>query len=269
MTIVIDSIDLDVADSGDGDDFRPGAVKLETSLQNLKAAGEDLQGRWWSTRDSSLNPAVLGKRYLCDAHSGITFTLPATFAESDTAYDDIWISSADNASAVTITPASGDAIYIQGITLGVDTSYVLARGNTAILAPRTDDSEWNLILITGQDWTDSSADLKTSGDIYADRIIAGNPTLTTDDQFYMAAGSATVPVLSFDAQDYIGYDRTANQYQFTIGGTSQLIISASLIDCEDNTLQFGGHSAVGAETVTGYITINDSGGTPRKLAVIS
>jgi hypothetical protein len=34
-------------------------------------------------------------------------------------------------------------------------------------------------------------------------------------------------------------------------------------------LQFGTHAAIGAETVTGYITINDSGGTPRKLAVVS
>jgi hypothetical protein len=34
-------------------------------------------------------------------------------------------------------------------------------------------------------------------------------------------------------------------------------------------LQFGTHSAIGAETVTGFITIKDSGGTTRKLAVVS
>ena len=34
-------------------------------------------------------------------------------------------------------------------------------------------------------------------------------------------------------------------------------------------VKFGTHSALGGETVTGYITINDSGGTPRKLAVVS
>ncbi len=32
---------------------------------------------------------------------------------------------------------------------------------------------------------------------------------------------------------------------------------------------FGTHSAIGAETVTGYITIKDAGGTERKLAVVS
>lgn len=34
-------------------------------------------------------------------------------------------------------------------------------------------------------------------------------------------------------------------------------------------VQFGTHTAIGAETVTGYITIKDAGGTARKLAVVS
>ncbi len=37
----------------------------------------------------------------------------------------------------------------------------------------------------------------------------------------------------------------------------------------DGTIVFGTHSAIGAETVTGYITIQDSGGASRKLAVVS
>jgi hypothetical protein len=34
-------------------------------------------------------------------------------------------------------------------------------------------------------------------------------------------------------------------------------------------VRYGAHSAIAAETVTGYITIKDSGGTERKLAVVS
>jgi uncharacterized protein YvpB len=34
-------------------------------------------------------------------------------------------------------------------------------------------------------------------------------------------------------------------------------------------VKFGIHSVVVAETVTGYITINDAAGNPRKLAVVS
>jgi hypothetical protein len=35
------------------------------------------------------------------------------------------------------------------------------------------------------------------------------------------------------------------------------------------TIQTGTHTGIGAETITGYITINDLGGTSRKLAVVS
>jgi hypothetical protein len=35
------------------------------------------------------------------------------------------------------------------------------------------------------------------------------------------------------------------------------------------TVCFGTHSAIGTETVTGYITMKDAGGTTRKLAVVS
>lgn len=36
-----------------------------------------------------------------------------------------------------------------------------------------------------------------------------------------------------------------------------------------SALKVGTHSAIGAETVTGFITIKDSGGTDRKIAVVS
>lgn len=34
-------------------------------------------------------------------------------------------------------------------------------------------------------------------------------------------------------------------------------------------IRFGTHSAIGAETVTGYITMKDDGGTSRKVAIVS
>lgn len=36
-----------------------------------------------------------------------------------------------------------------------------------------------------------------------------------------------------------------------------------------DAIRVGTHSAIGAETVTGYITVKDSGGTERKIAVVS
>lgn len=46
-------------------------------------------------------------------------------------------------------------------------------------------------------------------------------------------------------------------------------IDLRLLGKGSGVLRFGAHTAIGAETVTGYITIKDSAGTTRKLAVVS
>jgi hypothetical protein len=45
--------------------------------------------------------------------------------------------------------------------------------------------------------------------------------------------------------------------------------TTELFSVNSDGVAFGTHSTIGAETVTGFITIKDSGGTTRKLAVIS
>jgi hypothetical protein len=52
-------------------------------------------------------------------------------------------------------------------------------------------------------------------------------------------------------------------------GTGADNIDLSLTPAGTGNVRFGTHSAVGTELVTGFITIKDSGGTSRKLAVIS
>lgn len=52
-------------------------------------------------------------------------------------------------------------------------------------------------------------------------------------------------------------------------GTGQADIDLALTPKGTGRVRFGSHAAVAAELVTGYITIKDSGGTARKIAVIS
>lgn len=52
-------------------------------------------------------------------------------------------------------------------------------------------------------------------------------------------------------------------------GTGEANIDLALTPKGTGRVRFGTHAAVGAETVTGYITIKDSGGTERKIAVVS
>lgn len=52
-------------------------------------------------------------------------------------------------------------------------------------------------------------------------------------------------------------------------GTAQNSLAEVFRVRNDGVVGFGTHSAIAAETVTGYITIKDTGGTTRKLAVVS
>ena len=53
----------------------------------------------------------------------------------------------------------------------------------------------------------------------------------------------------------------------TLGATADLDLTFT--PAGTGKVRFGTHSAIAAETVTGYITVKDSGGTTRKLAVVS
>lgn len=52
-------------------------------------------------------------------------------------------------------------------------------------------------------------------------------------------------------------------------GTGADDIDITLTPAGTGRVKFGSHSAIGSETVTGYIEIKDSGGTTRKIAVLS
>ena len=52
-------------------------------------------------------------------------------------------------------------------------------------------------------------------------------------------------------------------------GTGGDNLDVQLTPAGTGLVRYGTHAAIGAETVTGFITIKDSGGTSRKLAVVS
>lgn len=76
-----------------------------------------------------------------------------------------------------------------------------------------------------------------------------------------------------DASNYQGGRLAHSAGVFSLAaisaGTGADDVDVSLEPAGSGRVRFGGHSALGAETVTGFITIKDSGGTERKLAVIS
>jgi hypothetical protein len=148
MTVAITPIEIGTI-GGDGTGLKARAAFNQVNVNEaaFKATIEELQGRFWTVQNSTLDPLVIGKRYMANNHAGITFTTPATFTLSSTAVSDIWVTNADDASDITLTPASGDAFFVDGVTLGADTTKAITPGNLVILSPRTTDSEWDLVVV--------------------------------------------------------------------------------------------------------------------------
>jgi len=59
---------------------------------------------------------------------------------------------------------------------------------------------------------------------------------------------------------------TAQDAEIYYNGTD-LVLDSAVVG--SGVLRFGTHSAITTETLSGFITIKDSGGTTRKLAVVS
>lgn len=89
----------------------------------------------------------------------------------------------------------------------------------------------------------------------------------TNAQTYRVYGTFT------DSSNYVRAALSASTSSITLAGetagTGADDIDVIFTPAGTGRVRFGTHSAVGAETVTGFITIKDSGGTERKLAVIS
>ncbi len=148
MTITIDPVDHGTS-PGDktGENAFLSFQKVNSNEQNIKVGIEELQGRFWAIQNSTLDPLVLGRRYMANAHAGIIFTCPTTFVASTTVESDIWVTNNDDANNITLTPGTGDSFFVKGVTLGVDATQALAPGEVAILSIRANNVSWDLTLI--------------------------------------------------------------------------------------------------------------------------
>lgn len=109
--------------------------------------------------------------------------------------------------------------------------------------------------------------------------------VTTGDALVIYPNSTdTVPSITLTGAGYLVIDLGANQAlqlkeggtafatfselnNFTIASTSNKDIA--ILPNGTGSVKFGTHSALAGESLSGYITIKDSGGTARKLGVIS
>lgn len=98
-------------------------------------------------------------------------------------------------------------------------------------------------------------------------------TQSADVSLYRDAAAVLALKNSTTAQTFRVYGTTTgSKYTSVLHDGTDGSVSTSAGDLYLNptgNVKFGTHSAIGSETVTGYITIKDAGGTTRKLAVVS
>ncbi len=147
MTISITPIDHGTTEGDEtGETAFYAFEQVNLNEAALKSAGEKLQGRMWIL-DNTARTLALGERIISSAHAGIIHTTPAAYVSITTDYRDIWVWNNDSDSNITLTPASGDAFFVNGVTLGTDATQVLVPGEIAILSIRVDNTSWDLIII--------------------------------------------------------------------------------------------------------------------------
>lgn len=111
----------------------------------------------------------------------------------------------------------------------------------------------------------------TASDPYIDIAgVSGNvfidpATISFSDDAIIAAGTGVGEKIDFQVRN-TGSASWVTVISIASGTTPTLTLTNPIVS---GTLQFGTHSALGGESVTGYITVKDSGGTDRKLAVVS
>jgi hypothetical protein len=88
-------------------------------------------------------------------------------------------------------------------------------------------------------WDFQANAIYTTGNAYLDgNNYFSNNGLTTQNTFYLSATSTVEPIISFDSNDFIRYNRTTNILQFVVGGDAILQLLAGLIEVRTNTIKW-------------------------------
>ena len=170
-----------------------------------------------------------------------------------TSNDDLFVSGKFEVDGATYF--DGNTTFLSGCVLGASTSSHLQQGgageNFRIGIGSANDRGTQLSLgVTGygNNVLTVVADTNKTYD-FGHSTFLTNPTV-----FIHATGESQVNHINFK------HDQTDG---VITSGAGDIYLNPA------GSVKFGTHSGVGGETLSGYITINDAGGTPRKLAVIS
>lgn len=223
------------------------------TIEVVVSTGDHIQYNTDASIALSENPAYgniqLGigtKRRQMEFISGSSGTLPSVTVDSSSASQS-WAGLATGVGAVYLGNTNGYALEASagGSTVA---NYISARGAATGAAPS--------LRAVGSD-TNVGLDLYAQGTALI-KFRNGNGVQAQ-------AGISTASLVNYP---YFFGSATGGRVTYAASG-SDSNIDLELLPQGTGVVRFGTRTAIGAETVTGYITIKDSGGTTRKLAVVS
>src|SRR3990167_4461409 len=189
---------------------------------------------------------TVGNITTINATNGNIVTVAATTVGANTMNaDEIFVSKNQNAAT---------QLHINNTTAGTDAIAGIIMG--------TDDTGELSLLITSSAFTGfpntAALTVNAAGGLYIENTLGG---IIIEPIQENNGNGFNVNITSSD-----GFDSGATARN---GGNVVLTPGIAVNGGTDGQIKFGTHTAIGAETVTGYITIRDAGGTLRKLAVVS
>jgi hypothetical protein len=140
-------------------------------------------------------------------------------------------------------------------------------GGTQVFSASGDGLGFRLRSVDPIGWSSGGSNLSADTTLFRDAANTLAQRNGTNAQAFRAYFSFT------DASNYtrlaLKTATTIHTIETESAGTGEANIDLALTPKGTGRVRYGTHSAIAAETVTGYITIKDSGGTERKLAVVS
>lgn len=177
---------------------------------------------------------------------------------------------------VTNTASGSSASYFVGKTAGsvnlrlrrdgyfVGTGLITANVNTEFYGP-------GIRIASGAaySWCQFGTDSTVWVSLYGEAAGALAQRKGTTQQIFRLYNTTDAGLTNYERLTLTGVAGTSVNITAETLGTGGDNLDIVLTPAGTGVLKFGTHSALAAETVQGYITIKDSGGTTRKLAVVA
>lgn len=235
----------------------------------VRIAGDAMTGALTNSTSGALSAPAFALTGTPITGGTATTTKPLALIEPSGSTSNNWSTSGTMLGVTTASGFVGDALRLQGST-SASTNFrvMLDQSTSAIFFGPTGSG---LALFGGNIYPESTNNLglgRAGVSAWNNLHLTSSAVIGfNNDTFINRAAAASIQLGANNATT--ATNQTIKAHNVTTGTGADLILAGGTGSVANGNVRFGTHAAVGVELVTGYITIKDESGTPRKIAVIS